>query len=204
MIRINLLGLPRPRAEAVVIPPSTAATVILFTLVTAVAVAFLTATYARADRDLDANNQALAALDQQKERLHQVETQLQKLQTEFTTVEHHLAVVNQLQRNRTGGEQLLNMIAVSVVRTATLWLTSVSRKDSTLNFQDQAVNLDAVANFIAALRNSGHFVGVEIKEAREDDTIPGVSTFTFTMTAESRASAPAASSAALSTARGKS
>ncbi len=40
-----------------------------------------------------------------------------------------------------------------------------------------------MANFITELKRSGYFDNVEIKNAKENDLVPGVETYSFSMTA---------------------
>ncbi len=39
-----------------------------------------------------------------------------------------------------------------------------------------------MANFITELRRSGYFDKIEIKDAKENDLVPGVETYSFSMT----------------------
>ena len=49
--------------------------------------------------------------------------------------------------------------------------------------QGEAASINAVANFITQLKRSGYFDNVEIKTATEDDIVPSVQTYGFSMTA---------------------
>jgi Tfp pilus assembly protein PilN len=95
-----------------------------------------------------------------------------------------IAVIQDLQRNKVGGQELLDAVANTVVRTDTLWLTQMERKGNTLTFEGTAASLTAVANFITQLRRSGYFDKVEIKESRQDEGNKEVQTFLFTLTAD--------------------
>jgi len=61
-------------------------------------------------------------------------------------LQQRISVIEELQRNRTGGQQLLDAIANTVGRTDTLWLTSVDRKGDSLSLNGSAGSIDAVAN----------------------------------------------------------
>jgi Tfp pilus assembly protein PilN len=50
--------------------------------------------------------------------------------------------------------------------------------------EGSSASINAVANFITALKRSGYFQKVEIKESKQDDTSPNVQTFTFQISAE--------------------
>lgn len=47
-----------------------------------------------------------------------------------------------------------------------------------------SASVNSVANFITALKRSGYFQKVEIKETKQDDRNSGIQTFLFQMSAE--------------------
>jgi Tfp pilus assembly protein PilN len=47
-----------------------------------------------------------------------------------------------------------------------------------------SASVNSVANFITALKRSGYFQKVEIKETKQDDKNTGIQTFLFQMSAE--------------------
>jgi Tfp pilus assembly protein PilN len=58
------------------------------------------------------------------------------------------------------------------------------RKGNTLSFEGASASVNAVANFITALKRSGYFQKVEIKETKQDEKSLAVQTFTFEISAE--------------------
>jgi Tfp pilus assembly protein PilN len=99
-------------------------------------------------------------------------------------LQQRIAVIEELQRNRTGGQQLLDAIANTVGRTDTLWLTSVDRKGDSLSINGSAGSIDAVANYITQLKRSGYFQQVEIRESHQDPNNKAVQIFVFSLTAQ--------------------
>ena len=99
-------------------------------------------------------------------------------------LQQRINVIEELQRNRTGGQELLDALANTVSRTDTLWLTSLERKGDGLTLLGTAGSINAVANFITQLKHSGYFDQVEIKESAQDDKDVTVQTFNFTLTAQ--------------------
>jgi Tfp pilus assembly protein PilN len=59
-----------------------------------------------------------------------------------------------------------------------------------------AASLNSVANFITALKRSGYFQKVEIKEAKQDEKNQNVQTFMFSINAEIAPNGPAAATSA--------
>jgi Tfp pilus assembly protein PilN len=76
------------------------------------------------------------------------------------------------------------MVANTVSRTENLWLTTMTRKGSNLSLEGSSASVNAVANFITALKRSGYFQKVEIKETKQDDKTTSVETFNFQISAE--------------------
>src|SRR6266852_4192530 len=85
---------------------------------------------------------------------------------------------------RTGAQELLDEIASTVSRTENLWLITMTRKGNNLSMEGASASMNSVANFITALKRSGYFQKVEIKETKQDDKSSGIQTFVFQMTAE--------------------
>jgi len=58
------------------------------------------------------------------------------------------------------------------------------RKGNTLSMEGSSASVNSVANFITALKRSGYFQKVEIKETKQDEKTSGIQTFLFQMSAE--------------------
>ena len=184
MIRINLLGQPRPKAARRAVPA--AATTLVFILLGGFlfGVIVLYVFWYQDNQALLDTNQKIEALRQEKAQLEQLRQEVELFDKQKAILDQRYAIIEELQRNRTGGQELLTMIANSVLRTDTLWLTSIQRKGSVLTIEGTAASISSVANLITQLRRSGYFDKVEIKESKQDERNPTVATFTFTLTAE--------------------
>jgi Tfp pilus assembly protein PilN len=184
MIRINLLGRSRPKAVRQAVPLE--ATLQLVFLIVALVFSFglLYIHYWQMDKE---DKQVLAHIQKQrgeKARLEQLKQQVDNFEKQKAVLQQKIAVIEELQRNRTGGQQLLDAIANTVGRTDTVWLTSVDRKADVLSINGSAGSIDAVANYITQLKRSGYFQQVEIKESHQDTTNKAVQLFLFTLTAQ--------------------
>jgi Tfp pilus assembly protein PilN len=153
---------------------------------------------------LDRENTKVAAHIQkqmgEKARLEQLKTQVDNFEKQKAVLQQRIGVIEGLQRNRTGGQELLEAIANTVSRTDTLWLTTVDRKGDSLTINGSAGSINAVANYITQLKRSGYFQSVEILESHQDDTNKAVEIFNFSLTAQfgltqSASAAPAAGGA---------
>ena len=116
---------------------------------------------------------------------------MDRFESEKSVLQQRIDVIETLQRNRTGAQDLLQMVANTVVRVDSLWLTSLEQSGDSLKIEGEAGSINSVANFITELKRSGYFDNVEIQEAKENDVMPGVETYEFKMTAAINTSAGA-------------
>ena len=183
MIRINLLGQLRPKAAKQAVPMETTVQVLFLAVAVALAIVVLGLTYVQQKRQLDDTNKRISALRAEKASLQQIKQDVDRFESEKNVLQQRIDVIETLQKNRTGAQDLLQMVANTVVRVDTLWLTSFSRSGNSLNIDGEAGSIDAVANFITEMKRSGYFDKVEISNAKENDLRPSVTTFGFAMTA---------------------
>lgn len=150
----------------------------------AVGVIVLGVLYYTWQRQLTEENNRIKALRAQKTELEQTKLQVEAFEKQKAILQQRVATIEQLQRDRTGGQELLDMIANTVSRTENLWLTEMIRKGNTLSLEGTSASINSVANFITALKRSGYFQKVEIKESKQDEKNTAIQTFVFQMTAE--------------------
>jgi len=131
----------------------------------------------------DENNQ-IKTLKAQKTELEQTKQQVELFERQKEILQRRVTTIEQLQRDRTGGQELLDMVANTVSRTENLWLVDMTRRGNALSMDGAAASINSVANFITALKRSGYFQKVEIIETKQDEKNLGIQTFTFSMTAE--------------------
>jgi Tfp pilus assembly protein PilN len=183
MIRINLLGQLRPKAAKKAVPLEATVQVLFLAAAIGLAVVVLAIVYVSQKKQLDTTNSRISALNAEKASLQQVKRDVDQYESQKSVLQQRINVIETLQKNRTGGQELLEMVANTVVRVDALWLTSLERKGDNLDITGEAGSINAVANFITQLRRSGYFDKIEIKEAKEDDIVKSVQTYNFTMTA---------------------
>jgi Tfp pilus assembly protein PilN len=201
MIRINLLGRTRPKATRTTVPLEATLQFVLLAIALVVSLGALWGHYLLLERE---NTRVLAHIQTQtaeKARLEQLKQQVDNFEKQRAVLQQRIGVIEGLQRNRTGGQELLEAIANTVSRTDTLWLTAVERKGDALTINGSAGSINAIANYITQLKRSGYFQTVEIKESHQDDTNKTVQIYVFSLTAQfglpqSAGTAPAAAGAA--------
>jgi Tfp pilus assembly protein PilN len=184
MIRINLLGQVRPKSARRPVDTGAALPVVFIGAGLVLGALVLGFFYYTWQKQLNEENGRIKALQVQKADLEQTKLQVEAFEKQKTILMQRVSTIEQLQRDRTGGQELLDMVANTVSRTENLWLTEMTRHGNNLSIDGASASINAVANFITALKRSGYFQKVEIKEAKQDDKNLSVQTFTFSITAE--------------------
>jgi len=184
MIRINLLGRTRPKAQRTTVPIEATLQYVLLAIALVVSLGALYGHYLLLDRENTKVAEHITKQKGEKARLEQLKQQVENFEKQRAVLQQRIGVVEDLQRNRTGGQELLEAIANTVSRTDTLWLTSVERKGDGLTINGSAGSINAVANYITQLKRSGYFQTVEIKESHQDENAKAVQIFVFSLTAQ--------------------
>jgi type IV pilus assembly protein PilN len=184
MIRINLLGRSRPKATRPTVPLEATLQYVLLVVALAVSCGALYGHFLLLDRENTKVVSDIQKKTSEKARLEQLKQQVDNYEKQKAVLQQRINVIEELQRNRTGGQELLEAIANTVSRTDTLWLTSVDRKGDLLTINGSAGSLNAVANYITQLKRSGYFQTVEIKESHQDSSNKTVQIFVFSLTTQ--------------------
>jgi type IV pilus assembly protein PilN len=184
MIRINLLGQIRPKASRRPVDTGAALPVLFIGAGLVLGVLVLGFLYYSWQQQLSTENGKIKTLQAQKTDLENIKQQVEAFDKQKQVLQQRVATIEQLQRDRTGGQDLLDMVANTVSRTENLWLTTMTRRGTSLTIEGSSASVNAVANFITALKRSGYFQKVEIKETKQDDKTTAVQTFNFQLSAE--------------------
>jgi Tfp pilus assembly protein PilN len=190
MIRINLLGQLRPKAARRPVDTGAAMPLVFVLAGVVFAALILIYVYHSYASQLAQENTRIKTLQAQKTELEQIKLQVQSFEKQKETLQQRVGTIEQLQRDRTGGQELLDEVANTVSRAENLWLTSMTKKGSAVTFEGAAASINSVANFITSLKRSGYFQKIEIKDTKQDEKNVGVATFLFTITAEIAQSGP--------------
>src|SRR5258707_12862071 len=184
MIRINLLGQIRPKASRRPVDTGAALPVVFIGAGLVLGALVLGFFYYTWQNQLNKENTEIKRLQAQKTDLEQTKQQVEAFEKQKIVLQQRVATIEQLQRDRTGGQELLDMVANTVSRTENLSLTEMVRKGSVRSMEGTSASVNSVANFITALKRSGYFQKVEIKEAKQDDKNTTIQSFGFQISAE--------------------
>ncbi len=184
MIRINLLGQARPKAARRAVPLEATLQFLLLAFALVFALGVLWYHWHQMSEDINKKQAQMRVLNGEKAKLENLKQQVEGFERQKAVLQQRINIIEELQRNRTGAQELLDAMANTVSRTETLWLTSLTRKGNSLVIEGSAGSVNAVANFITQLRRSGYFQRIEIKESKQDDRNTAVQMFNFTLMAD--------------------
>lgn len=195
MIRINLLGLPKPKKgkRAAAAMGGGGGGPSIFILLAIFGLLAIGGNYYYYNQlQNEAKQLAQKTLEAQREnaRLGEVKKAFLELEKQKDQYEHRVQVISQLQQNRSGPQQLLTSIANTVNSTDAVWLNSMKEDGNNVNLDGVALSIDAVARLMENLKKSGYFRNVEIKESYQDDVVKDMQAFVFTLVCEKVPPAP--------------
>ena len=191
MIRINLLGQQRPKSARRPVDTGTALPAVFIGAGVVLGGLVLGYIYFSWQSQLTQENNRIKQLTAQKTELQQIKQQVETFDKQKAILQVRVDTIEKLQRDRTGGQELLDMVANTVSRTENLWLTDMTRKGNTLAIEGSSASVNSVANFITAMKRSGYFQKVEIDETKQEDS-KNVETFKFKLNAEINPAGPQA------------
>jgi len=193
MIRINLLGVPKPKggkkSVAVSMPSfeggggggspmvKVAAAVVIFALGNGVYWYYL-------DREKKATAAQMRLAEQKNHELADIKARYLERQRQADAYKRRVDVIDQLRSNQTGPVNLLAMIGETINGTEAVWLNSLQDQGSSIAIDGMALSHDAVANLISNLQKTGNFKNIEIKESIQDEQVKDMQAFQFTLTCE--------------------
>lgn len=193
MIRINLLGTPKPknkRGSAAASAPAmdfgdvgsplikVFAALVLF----AGANAFVWFSLDHKAKEIATNMQAA---EQHNRELSVVKVKYLERQKQADNYKRRVDVIDQLKNAQIGYPMnLLNTIGDTVNNTEAVWLNSMKDQGPNIEIQGMALSTDAVANLIQNLQKTGYFKNIEIKETYQDEQVKDMQAFQFQLTCE--------------------
>ncbi len=190
MIRINLLGQTRPKTARRAADTGAALPLLFIAAGLLLGGLILFYLFHSWQTQLAGETKRIKTLQGQKTELERIKEQVDGFEKQKQVLKQRVDTIEQLQRDRTGGQELLDEVANTVSRAENLWLTTLTKKGSSVTMEGASASINSVANFITALKRSGYFQKIEIKESKQDEKNTGVQTFLFSISAEISPNAP--------------
>ncbi len=192
MIRINLLGTPKPKggkkSVAISMPTMEVGNVgsplLQVVAVLAVVAAVNGLYWYRLDHAKKVIEVQMRAAEQKNRELADIKARYMERQKQADAYKRRVDVIDQLRKNQTGPVNLLAMVGDTVNNTEAIWLNSLQDQGPNVAIDGMALSSDAVANLISNLQKTGFFKNIEIRETYQDDTVKDMQAFQFTLTCE--------------------
>ena len=193
MIRINLLGNPKPKSRrggAAVSAPSMEigsvgtplVKVFVAVLIMAAVNGYLWYSY---DKQAQEISTKMKAAEQKNRELSDVKAKYLERQKQADSYKRRVDVIDQLRASQSGYPMnLLNTIGDTVNNTEAVWLLTMKDQGANVAIDGTALSTDAVANLIANLQKTGYFTNIEIKETYQDDQVKDMQAFQFSLTCQ--------------------
>jgi type IV pilus assembly protein PilN len=191
MIRINLLGAPRPKGKknvAVSMPSfelgNLGGPMVQVAAVLLIAGALNFGYWYQLDRQKKSIEIQTRVAEQKNRELADIKARYMERQKQAEAYKRRVDVIDQLRNNQTGPVALLAMIGDTVNGTEAVWLNSLQDQGANVAIDGTALSSDAVANLISNLQKTGFFKNIEIKESYQDEGVKDMQAFQFTLTCE--------------------
>jgi type IV pilus assembly protein PilN len=191
MIRINLLGSPKPKGKkgpAISMPSvdfgNLGGPLIQVAAVVLIAGALNVGYWYQLDREKKSIETQMRVAEQKNRELADIKARYMERQRQADNYKRRVDVIDQLRANQTGPLTLLQMIGDTVNNTEAVWLVSMQDQGPSIAIDGTALSSDAVANLISNLQKTGFFRNIEIKESYQDEQIKDMQAFQFTLTCE--------------------
>jgi Tfp pilus assembly protein PilN len=191
MIRINLLGSPKPKGKkgpAFNMPTfevgNLGGPLVQVAAVLVIAGALNFGYWYQLDREKKSIETRALVAEQKNRELAAVKVKYLERQRQADSYKHRVDVIDQLRANQLGPVSLLAMIGDTVNSTEAVWLNSMQDQGASVAIDGTALSSDAVANLISNLQKTGFFRNIEIKESYQDEAVKDMQAFQFTLTCE--------------------
>ncbi len=184
MIRINLLGRPRPKVKR---PFQLKGPLLAIPLVIPLVLAGGFTLYRSAG--IATENDELAVeireLEKQKKDMADLKTKMEDLAAQELVLNMRLEVIHNLERDQSGPTIMMETVGLSVSSSDSVWLTSlVEKQGGLIEFKGNAGSVEAVADFMTSLIRSPYFTEVEIQKSEQKTTGEAAGSFEFSLTAK--------------------
>lgn len=171
MIRINLLGVTptAPGAKPPAAPATVARQALIFGVSAVVCAIAAYLPYMFWTRDIDRLQKEFNKEKDRERELASVRAQNERYVARLNELETRINTIQKLQSSRTGPVELMSTLGATVNRTNDLYLLTVTPQGNRLALRGQSNTVESIANFIAALKQSGMFTDVQLRQYFQDD-----------------------------------
>ena len=191
MIRINLLGSPKPKGKkgpAVSMPSfefgNLGGPLVQGAAVLLIAGALNGGYWYKLNSEQKAIEIKTRVAEQKNRELADIKARYTERQRQADSYKRRVDVIDQLRSNQSGPVNLMSTIGDTINSTEAVWLNSMLDQGNSVAIDGTALSSDAVANLISNLQKTGYFRNIEIKESYQDEGVKDMQAFQFSLTCE--------------------
>ena len=181
MIRVNLLGLPKPKKRATAVSIEGGRTLGILAVVLLLVAGVEYFHYGRLqkqDRDLAVQIQQLQA---EKTHLEVIRSDYDRFSRQKELLQKRIGIIEGLKAKQAGPMHLLDTLATTVTNSDMLWLTNFDQAGQKITIEGVALNAKAVADFMTQLKESKAFSEMDLKETFQEPSAKDIPRFNFTV-----------------------
>jgi len=191
MIRINLLGLPKPKkgkkgGGSLAAIGSVGGGEGLNLLVIALVLVILTLGgngfyYWKLQKEGKKLQAALKQAEVDYQRLALVKARYQEREKQKDIYKKRVDVIDKLRGDQTRPVALLTMLGNTISSSDEVWLNSMKDDGTSIKLEGVALSVHAVADLMRNLQRTGYFQNVEIDSTYQDASVKDMQAFVFTL-----------------------
>jgi type IV pilus assembly protein PilN len=199
MIKINLLGTPKPKRGKAARAASTqmvemggggggGSPILLIAVALVLALGYVGYRYNAAQNEAKRIDTETKQAEAENRRLAAVKAKYDQEQKVKENYERRVKVIDDLRQAQSGPVNLLTMISDTVNGTDAVWLNSMQDTGNQIRIDGTALSSTAVANLMKNLQKTGFFRTVEMTETQEDPAAKDIQAFNFKLICEKQKS----------------
>ncbi|HEV2112807.1 MAG TPA: PilN domain-containing protein [Terriglobales bacterium] len=199
MIKINLLGTPKPKRGKAGRAAATQMVemgggggggnpILLIVIAVVLALGYVGYRYNAAQNEAARIAKETQAAEAENRRLAAVKAKYDQEQKVKENYERRVKVIDDLRQAQSGPVNLLTMISDTVNGTDAVWLNSMQDTGNQIRIDGTALSSTAVANLMKNLQKTGFFKSVEMSETAEDPASKDIQAFNFKLVCEKQKS----------------
>ena len=188
MIRINLLGLPKPKkgkraGAAPAMSGEGPSILIIATVLLAIAGGGGYFWFNQANQQHEKIQAQLRDADVRIKQLSGVKAKYEEKDKQAKQLQKRFDVIDQLRAAQKGPVELLAALSDTVNSSDAVWLKTMRDEGGNVTLEGTALSNVALANLMTNLRKGGFFKNVELKEKQQED-VKSIQAFNFTLVCE--------------------
>lgn len=188
MIRINLLGLPKPKkgkraGAAPAMSGEGPSILIIATVLLAIAAGGSYFWFNQANQQHEKIQAQLRDADVRIKQLSGVKAKYEEKDKQAKQLQKRFDVIDQLRAAQKGPVELLAALSDTVNNSDAVWLKTMRDEGGNVTLEGTALSNVALANLMTNLKKGGFFKNVELKETQQED-VKSIQAFQFTLVCE--------------------